>query len=182
MPSDQNYRNEIEKYKSHAALLTLWQGIESRNTPGWDAGKAFEYLVLRAFELEGADVRYPYSVEIGGEIIEQIDGAIYSEGLACIVETKHHSASKGIDVIAKLRNQLMRRPSSTIGVVFSYSGFTEPAKILAGYIAPQTVLLWEGREVEYALQNTLFVSGLTTKYRYCIEEGMPNYNIQIGGI
>lgn len=27
-------------------LRTLWNEIEQRNTPGWEAGKAFEYLVL----------------------------------------------------------------------------------------------------------------------------------------
>jgi hypothetical protein len=31
-------------------LRSFWQEIEQRNTPGWDAGKAFEYLVLRAYE------------------------------------------------------------------------------------------------------------------------------------
>jgi hypothetical protein len=40
--------------------------IEAGNTSGWAPGKAFEYLVLRAFQLEGAEVRWPYSVRIDG--------------------------------------------------------------------------------------------------------------------
>ncbi len=32
-------------------LLDLWKGIESGNTPGWESGKALEYLILRVFQL-----------------------------------------------------------------------------------------------------------------------------------
>jgi hypothetical protein len=38
-------------------ILDLWKGIESGNTPGWESGKALEYLILRAFQLEGAEVQ-----------------------------------------------------------------------------------------------------------------------------
>ncbi len=41
-------------------LRSLWEKIEERNTPGWDSGKAFEYLILRAFQLDEAEVRYSY--------------------------------------------------------------------------------------------------------------------------
>jgi hypothetical protein len=32
-------------------ILDLWKGIESGNTPGWESGKALEYLILRVFQL-----------------------------------------------------------------------------------------------------------------------------------
>jgi hypothetical protein len=55
----------------------LWADIEARQTPSWDAGKAFEYLIIRAFQLDGAEVKYPYSVRLLGEELEQVDGVIY---------------------------------------------------------------------------------------------------------
>jgi hypothetical protein len=85
-------------------LRSLWDSIERRNTPNWDVGKAFEYLVIRAFELDGAEVRYPYNVRLFEEEIEQIDGAIHISGLSCLVESKDF-ADKKVDIapVAKLR-------------------------------------------------------------------------------
>jgi hypothetical protein len=106
-------------------LRTLWDNIENRSTPGWDAGRAFEYLVLRAFQLDGAEVKWPYSVTLFDEVVEQIDGAVHCVGLSCLVESKDF-ADKTVDItpIAKLRNQLLRRPAGTVGLIFSRTGFT----------------------------------------------------------
>jgi hypothetical protein len=87
MPNALEYEQRILTY-DWQQLLVLWDAIECRDTPDWDAGKAFEYLVLRAFQLEQADVVYPYGVRVSGAEIEQIDGIIYTEGLACLVECK----------------------------------------------------------------------------------------------
>ena len=43
-------------------LRKLWRQIQSRDTPDWELGKAFEYLIIRMFELDNATVRYPYTV------------------------------------------------------------------------------------------------------------------------
>ena len=60
MPSEAEYVRKISDYDSADRLLDLWKAIEGRNTsPVWAAGKALEYLVLRAFQLEGATVRWP---------------------------------------------------------------------------------------------------------------------------
>jgi hypothetical protein len=40
-------------------LRDLWDRSAKGPVPGWPAGKAFEHLILRAFELDGATVRYP---------------------------------------------------------------------------------------------------------------------------
>ena len=69
-------------------LRTLWYNIENRNTPEWDPGKAFEYLILRAFQLDVAEVRWPYRVKLFGEEVEQIDGVVYCSGLSCLIESK----------------------------------------------------------------------------------------------
>jgi hypothetical protein len=160
-------------------LLDLWKAIESGNTPGWESGKALEYLILRAFQLEGAEVTWPYSVRVDGEELEQIDGVVYSDGLACLIECKDTVERVSIEPIAKLRNQLLRRPATAIGSVFSRSGFTEPALTLAQFITPQTVLLWSGEEITYALENQCFRQALTKKYRFCIERGITYYNIKV---
>lgn len=160
------------------ALRFLWDSIKMRNTPNWNAGKAFEYLVIRAFELDGAEVRYPYNVRLFEEEIEQIDGAIHISGLSCLVESKDFEDKK-VDIapVAKLRNQLLRRPTTTVGAVFSRTGFTDPARTLSRFLSPQAILLWDGNEIEYALDNEKICELLILKYRVCIEDGLPDYNV-----
>lgn len=181
MPTSAEYEAKIENY-NWDNLINLWTQIESGNTPEWDAGKALEYLVLRAFNLVGAEVTYPYSVRIDGDELEQIDGVIYSEALNCLVECKDTSTKSNIEPIAKLRNQLLRRPATTIDIVFSRNGFTESAITLARFVAPQTILLWGGEEIYYCVQNKLMRQALLKKYRFCVERGLPYYNITNEGL
>jgi Restriction endonuclease len=161
-------------------LRSLWKKIEKRNTPGWDAGKAFEYLVIRAFQLDGAEVRYSYSVQLFGEEVEQVDGVVYCSGLSCLVESKDFVNKVNVDIapIAKLRNQLLRRPASTIGLVFSRTGFTDPARHLSYFSLPQTILLWSGDELKYALEQESICDLLVLKYRKCVEDGLPDYDVR----
>lgn len=178
MATGKEYKAKIANY-NWDDLIQLWSEIESGDTPGWDTGKALEYLILRAFELDGAEVTWPYSVRVDGDELEQIDGVVYSEALACIIECKDSSTKVNIEPIAKLRNQLLRRPATTIGSVFSRNGFTEAAITLARFVSPQTILLWGGEEINYSLQNKSTSRSLIKKYRYCIEYGLPDYNITI---
>jgi hypothetical protein len=145
----------------------------------WPHGKGFEHVVLRAFEIEGARVRWPYEVRIGGDTIEQIDGAIYHNGHALLIEAKHYRDPANIEPITKLRAQLARRPPATIGMVFSFNGFTEPAKILARHLNPQQILLWEGAELRLAIEKNRVVSGLEAKLRYAVEQGFPDYSLSL---
>ena len=55
MTTNAEYKARITSYKWDD-LIKLWSEIESGNTPSWDAGKALEYLVLRAFQLNPAEV------------------------------------------------------------------------------------------------------------------------------
>jgi hypothetical protein len=68
-----DYEKKIKTYQ-WPALQSLHAEIVARATPGWPAGKALEYLIVRAFELDGANVRWPYDTRIDGEVVEQIDG------------------------------------------------------------------------------------------------------------
>ena len=41
-------------------LEHVWEESASGMVRGWPPGKLFEYLILRAFELDGATVRWPF--------------------------------------------------------------------------------------------------------------------------
>lgn len=176
MPSGVEYQARIAGM-GWTELSRLWDGINARDTQDWEPGKAFEYLVLRAFELDGADVKYPYTAHLLGEEVEQIDGAVYWGGLKCLVESKDTAEPVDFKPLAKLRSQLQRRPAEAIGIVFSRNGFTDPALLLAQFLSPQSILLWRGDELAYALSRRSMGQGLLKKYRVCIEEGLPDYNL-----
>ncbi|HEX2205422.1 MAG TPA: restriction endonuclease [Longimicrobium sp.] len=162
-------------------VARLWAAVRAGETPGWAAGRAFEHLVLRAFELDGAAVRWPFEVYLDGRIVEQIDGAVYAAGLSCLIEAKDTAEPLQVDAIAKLRSQLSRRPAGVLGLLFSRSGFTRPATTLARYLTPQNVLLWTGEDLEVALERRAMVDPLAAKYRRCVEEAVPHYAIrQVG--
>jgi hypothetical protein len=69
-------------------LNALWQLIKAGETPDWENGKAFEYLVIRAFRLNKLEADYPYVVPPGGKPLEQIDGLVYLQSSAFLVECK----------------------------------------------------------------------------------------------
>lgn len=119
-------------------------------------------------------VRWPYRVHIEGELVEEIDGAVYVAGLSCLVEAKDTAAQVDVSFLAKLRNQLGRRPAATVGLFFSRSGFTDAALTLVTYFAPQTVLLWDEDDISYVLERESIVDALETKYRSAVENG-PAY-------
>jgi Restriction endonuclease len=177
MPTAADYQARMARL-DWTDLLRLWQGIQARDTPDWEPGKAFEYLVLRAFELDGADVRYPFPASLFGEEVEEIDGAVYWGGMSCLVESKDLAGPVDFGPIAKLRSQLQRRPAETLGIFFSRNGFTVPALMLAQFLSPQSILLWRGDELEYALTQRSIGEALLRKYRARVEEGLSDYNIR----
>jgi hypothetical protein len=160
----------------------LWQHIQAGNTPDWDSGKAFEYLILRAFELEGAEVRYPYRVRFDGRELEQIDGLVYMPRFICMLESKDWQERINYEPIAKLRSQLARRPPGILGVIFSTYGFTPAAIDLARQDMPRNILLWEGSEVTYALHKSTMTNVLARKYQYAVENGIIHYNVTVEAV
>jgi len=175
------YEAKIRTYQ-WPGLQTLHQQILARDTPGWAPGKAWEHLVIRAFELDNASVRWPYEIQVAGEVVEQIDGAVVAGGLHCLIESKDESKPLTIAPLAKMRNQLQRRPPATVGLIFSTSGYTSPAQILAGYMGSQTILLWYSEELELALTKQRIVPLLEAKYRICAETGVHDENVTEQGI
>lgn len=177
MPTEAEYVARIRTL-DRSGLLDLLRRVQDRDVGEWAIGKAFEYLVVRAFELESASVQYPYEVRIFGHEVEQVDGAVHIDGLSALIESKDYTSRLNVAPIAKLRNQLMRRPAASIGMLFSEEGFTQPALILSLFLSPQTILIWQGEEIEYALRNGDMVGGMKRKYRYAVEHGLPDYNLK----
>jgi creatinine amidohydrolase len=54
MPTNAEYERKIAEL-DWPGLRGLWQVMKTGVTPGWDSGRAFEYLILRAFQLDGAE-------------------------------------------------------------------------------------------------------------------------------
>jgi Restriction endonuclease len=169
---DLEYQKRAEKM-GWKELKKLWGAIQSGNTPGWDAGKALEHLIIRAFRLSGLEAEYPYDVPPGGKPLEQIDGFVYMDGFAFLIECKDKD-SVDIEAIAKLRNQLLRRPDTTLGCVFTAGDFTEPALTLADFAVPHRILLWPGDGIEECLKAQDFKTTLEKKYRHLCKFGLTD--------
>jgi hypothetical protein len=181
MPYDSRYVQWIRVLDWHG-VQELWKSVRLGATPGWEPGRAFEHLILRAFELDGAVVRWPYTVELHDQPVEQIDGALYAGSLSCLVEAKDTARPVNFDAVGKLRQQLSRRPAGVVGLLFSRTGFTQPAVTLAHHLAPQNILLWTGDDLTMALERHGILAALEAKYRYLVENGSPRYNLQTAGV
>ena len=168
MATNAEYQSRIQTF-DRSQLLTLWDHIQNNDTPNWEPGRSLEYLVVRAFELEGAEVAYPFTVQMGGTIVEQIDGAVHTNGLSCLIECKDQAGNVNIDPIAKLKNQIARRPSGVIGSIFSSKSFTEATVSLSQYNMNQAVLLWNSDDITYGLTQQFMSRGLFHKYWYCAD-------------
>ncbi|MFY0526244.1 restriction endonuclease [Archangium gephyra] len=156
-----------------AALIDLWKQLrDAQSLESWPPGKAFEYLILRAFQLEGAQVIWPYR-----GLWEQVDGAIYVDGLSCLVECKHWREPVDFNPIAKFKVRVDRRPPAALGLMFSVSGFTEPA-LRESYAQPlRNVLLWHGRDISLALRGGMRAA-LGAKWRKAVEEAQVDYELK----
>jgi len=115
-------------------------------------------------------------MQSNGTVAEQIDGAVYHSGFACLVESKDYSDPNNIEPIAKLRNQLTRRPAGALGLLFARNGFTEPAKTLTRMTNPLKILLWEFEELEKGLSTGTMCQALKTKFFYAVEMAIPDYD------
>lgn len=157
-------------------LLALWQQVLRRDTPGFPPGMAFEYLIVRAFELDGAArVEYPFRVEDEGMVSEQADGAIEIDGRQFLVEAKDQQEPASIDPIAKLLLRVAHRPVGTMGILLSRGGFTLPAKLHLARVRPISVLVWDGAwEIARAL-DTNIVDDLRNRLWGAVTTGRPDY-------
>lgn len=157
------------------AIKALWEKVKENETLEWDSGKALEYLVVRAFELSELEVEYPYDVPPGGNPIEQIDGLIYLNDLVFLIECKDWDTAD-VEVIAKVRHQLDRRPPTTLANIFIAGTFTAPALILADLTTPHRVILWTLDDIDRAIEASNFRPTLVEKYRHLCRFGLLDHS------
>ena len=159
-------------------LSTIWEQIKAGRVDGWEDGKALEHLVIRAFRLSGLMAEYPFDVPPGGKPFEEIDGLVVLGCNNFLIECKDRP-KVAIEVVAKLINQLLRRPGTTLGCIFTSGGFTSTALLLADFSVPHRILLWSGRDIEEGIKNKDFKAPLTEKYhnlcKYGLTDHSPNY-------
>lgn len=154
-------------------LRALWRRIKAREPlDDWPPGRALEFVVLRAFQLERARVVWPYV-----NANEQIDGAIHTDGLACIVETKDHASAIGFEAIAKLALQVQRRPGAALGLIFSTSEFSLPVIEAVSVHPIRNVLLWQGSDLDLALRHGMRAA-LRIKWREAVEKASLGHWLQ----
>jgi hypothetical protein len=177
---EEQYRDRVLALNL-AGLLKMWAAIK-RGTPlpGWPRGKALEYLILRAFQLEGVEVTWPYRVyrqQQPQQQVEEIDGTAHFDGLTCLVECKDRARPTDITPIVKLKAQIMRRTRQTMGAVFSVNRFAPGALSLVEMLPPADVVLWQGPEIERALSKRWLCEGTRRKLRYAAKEGLVGVNL-----
>nr|WP_280637021.1 restriction endonuclease [Rhizobium sp. 16-449-1b] len=160
-------------------LGDLWVAIKLGTTPDWPDGWALEHMIIRLFEIDGASVVYPFNVPIRElRNVEQIDGFVQAKGISALIETKDYKDRLNVEPIAKLRNQLARRPAGLVGCIFNRGGFTDQALILAGYMAPQALLLWTPQEIDAVVEGENIVDALVTKHSRLLQEGVPYFDFR----
>ena len=93
---------------------------------------------------------------------------VLQQSIRCMIEVKDQEDPINIEPLAKLRNQLMRRPSGVIGSIFSFGGFTAPATTLAHFMSPHGILLWQGEEIDAVLRRRDFTAALGKKHQLLI--------------
>lgn len=177
-----DYRTLAQGWNSNN-LLTIWSQIKSgASIRGWPSGKAFEYMVIRAFEIGGLRVTYPYEVTYPQKfgILEQIDGVVYLGERPFLVESKDLSEAAAIEAFAKLRFRLEGRPPGIMGILFSVRDFTLAVEVFAQFASPLNVLLWNRADLDIALNTNMMKSALEQKLQFALEYGLPLY--ALGGL
>lgn len=188
MATSEEYEYKIQDL-NYEGLEELWKNKveDTLDEEYWNSGKLFEYLIIRAFEIEITeiskkhgrllgDVSYPFNVTypyVGiddNTILEQIDGAVRFESYHALIECKDYKTSKiKVEPLAKMRSQLMRRHSGLFGMFFTMTELTEPAQIQAQFMSPQLILLWSKEDIDYCLKNHCFLDCMKWKYKVAVE-------------
>jgi hypothetical protein len=154
-------------------LVDLWNKLVlATPVEGWEPGRALEHVVLRAFELEGAEVVWPYR-----NAREQVDGAVYVDGRMHLLESKDWSRLVDATPVARMKMMLEHRPHGVAGMIFSRGGFTEAAKYEVEFNPARNILLWRGSELSLALESSMMCAGLRIKWRHAMQHGNMDYEL-----
>lgn len=150
-------------------LEKLWTSIKNGAALNWSKGKALEYMLIRAFDLSGAEVVYPYNNTVNNAQ-EQFDGFVYVKELAVgfLVECKDWKSPVAFDELAKLQTRLTYRLSSTYGMFLSKSGYTSSAIEMMCFMHPHNILLWSSEDIDECFKKRKFLDALIYKYKYAM--------------
>lgn len=178
--SEKNLIKRIQGY-DWKKLERLWGKIKSGKTPRWSAGKALEYMFVRAFDLEGAEVVYPF----GNAVLkakEQLDGFIFTRelGAGFLIECKDWKYSVAFDELAKLHGRLTYRAASTYGIFVSMNGYTPSAVEMQYLVYPHRILLWDANDIDECFKNHKFMAALKYKYQYNLATADPMIGVLDG--
>jgi hypothetical protein len=172
MGREERYIAQVRAMGHTEIVDVLGRLVLTRKVKGWEPGRALEFLVLRAFELEGAEVVWPY---VGTD--EQVDGCMYVDGLTVLIECKDWVRPVDVTPLARLKLRLDMRPPGVVGILFSRSGFTEPTEGWVLRNPERNLLLWSGKEISLALEYGLRAS-LRLKWRRAVERGELDYVLE----
>lgn len=167
----QNEKNLVTRIRTYnwPKLLKLWRNIKAGNSTGWNSGKALEYMLVRAFDLNAAEVVYPYRNSVL-DADEQMDGYVFIKdvGAGFLLECKDWSKSVSFDEVAKLHGRLTYRPAFTYGMFVSKEGYTPSAMNLMYSLHPHNILLWSFGDIDECFKHHKFVKALKYKLQYAM--------------
>lgn len=91
-------------------------------------GKSLEGVLNRLFAVDGLLVKEAFTVKSeAGNVIEQIDGAIETDGFVYLVEMKWWDAPLGVGEVSPHLVRLFNRGGQARGLILSHSHFSAPA-------------------------------------------------------
>ena len=182
--------SDVKKAESLGLIdvFQLWQDIKDGTVHDWNSGRALEYLIVRAFQLdveaetELLGTRWPFGVTYPQKIgnVEQIDGIAYLKFCNFIIESKDYNQPLDVEPLAKLRQRLEKRPPGTMGILFGKKGFTDPARIIAQFANPLNVLLMQSSDLNYAIKEDKIqlIYVVREMFRHAVELGLPDLGVQ----
>lgn len=156
----------LEAYHRHSALLEDFRRIEALSPAA--RGKALEQVLARGLELQGLRCR----PDTGGEG-EQIDLAVDAGGEHFVCESKWEAQRLQPRVVDQMAGRMLRRPPFYSGVIFSMSGFTDNAYVVASRVASHRVVHLIGERAIRAILTgeQRFIEVIAAQRRQLAEEG-----------
>jgi len=141
------------------------------------SGWVFERWVLEAFRLDGVQGyhRFASPMTTSGRTREEIDGLVYDGWQGFLIEAKNEGNRVGIDPIFRLHLMAEQRPIGTMGLMFSMSGFTDPAIELAERLRPIRILLFDRNDLDWAITpEGGMLAMVRRKWTLALRSGRPH--------
>jgi hypothetical protein len=198
MASNLELENRIQAY-DWPMLRSFWDEIKNNNTanltPSWASGKAFEYFIIRCFELSGCEVVYAFDVtnrqagiKNNNKSFQQIDGIVYlTINFPFVIEAKNEAGNAKEADIDKLIGRLGQRPPQTMGCFFDTKGYSDGVLFQLLSKPNKNLLLWEKLDIDFLFSDANFQNNqpiiniadiLRAKWKFFVERMNPYYIMQ----